>query len=471
MTKKLLFVGILLISLFTACENDSNTAGAELLPSADDIVVSVDTFGLSSALCKADFIYSTPDSFLLGECDSRFGTVHGDILSQFACPVGFKFPENSEVDSVCIYLYYRSWFGDGNTPMQLSIYEMDKATFNYSTPYPSNLPISDYCSLDESTRIVERDRIITAANPTDSLYSSDAELYIPFIRFKTTDAFAQKIFSQADFSSQDAFNQIFKGLYITSNFGSATMLHVFDVSMTLFYHFSYEKNGKDTTVNDIKAFYANSEVRQVNRIEYLNTQISNLQQHTDSINFIVAPANIYTRITIPMSEMSEHIIGELGSRRPYVNRARLTVDVLNKYTGSTADKTVDDWAQPSSYMMLLKESALTRFFKEKELPSDTCALLSSLTSGTDTTGNVIYYYDYDLSTLLTQQLREEQTTDSLKMVLVPVSVSTSTTSSYYGSGQTTISAVRPQQTISATTIRSANNAEKPMRLEVVYSGF
>ncbi len=473
MTKKLLLFGILIASLLVACEDDSQTAGADILPSADAIVVSVDTFGLSSALCKADFIYSTPDSFLLGECDNRFGTIHADILSQFACPVGFEFPEGSEVDSICVYLYYRSWYGDGNTPMQLSIYEMDKATFNYSTAYPSNLPISDYCSLDESTRVVARDRIITASHPTDSLYSSVTEAYVPFIRFKLNDTFAERFFKEADFSSQEAFNELFKGLYITSNFGSATMLHVFDMNMTLFYHFSYEKNGKDTTVNDTKAFYANSEVRQVNRIEYLNfseTDFTALKDNSDSC-FIVAPANIYTRLSIPMSEMSNHIIGELGERRPYVNRARLMIDVLNKYTGSTADKTVDDWAQPSSYMLLLKESALTRFFKEKELPSDTCALLSSLTSGTDTAGNVIYYYNYDLSTLLTQQLREEQTTDSLRMVLVPVAVTSSSSSDYYGTSSTTISAVRPQQTISATTIRSASNTEKPMRLEVVYSGF
>ncbi len=471
MTKKFLLFGILIASLFAACKDDSNTAGADILPSTDNIVVSVDTFSLSSALCAADSIFATPDSFLLGECDSRFGTIHADILTQFSCPIGFEFPANAEIDSVCIFLYYRSWFGDGHTPLQLSIYEMDKATFAYSEAYASNLSVNDYCSLDESTIVAEKPRIVIASEPTDSLYSSTSESYIPYIRFKTTDAFAQRLFANANFSSQEDFNQQLKGLYITSTFGSATLLHIFDISMTLFYHFSYEKEGRDTTVNDTKAFYANSEVRQVNRITYFNSKINDLSQFSDSINFVVSPANIYTRLVLPLHDMSTHIVDELGTRRPYVNRARLTIDVLNKYTGATDDKTVDDWAQPASYMLLLKEEAARRFFQNRELPSDTCALLSSLTSGTDTTGNVIYYYDYDLSTLLTQQLREEQTTDSLKMVLVPVSVTTSSSTNYYGSTSSTISAIRPQQTISATTIRSASNAEKPMHLEVVYSGF
>ncbi len=467
-----LFIGILFVLAFVGCQDDSLSSGASVLPDADNIVVSVDTFSMGSALRSADFIYSTPDSFLLGECDNRFGTIHADILAQLACPVGFQFPENAAVDSVCIYLYYNSWFGDGNTPLQLSIYQMDRGTFNYSSPYPNNLNLSDYCSLIPETNILERDRIITALSPTDSLYSATTESYIPFIRLKATDAFAQELFRAADFSSQDAFNEQFKGLYITSSFGSATVLHVAQITMTMFYHFSYEKNGKDTTVNDTKAFYANKEVRQVNRIEYLNSRIDDIEPLADSINFVVSPANIYTRLSFPMTEMSTYIKTKLGNRRPYVNQAKLQVDVLNVYTGATDDKTVEDWAQPASYMMLIKESAMERFFDKRELPTDTCALLATLTSASDSLGNLTYHYEYDLSSLLTQQLREEQDMDSLQMVLMPVSVEmASSTDGYYGTTSTSIIAIHPQQTISTTILRSAQNRENPMRLNVIYSGF
>ncbi len=467
MKKVFLFIGTFLAIVLTACKDDSLTSGSSVLPSSDEIVVGVDTFSLGSEIDMQDYIYSSPDSFLLGECDNRFGTIHADILAQFACPLGFQFPENAAVDSVCIYLYYNSWFGDGNTPMQLSIYQMDKGTFNYSSAYKSNLPLSDYCSLSPETYILEKDRIVTASSPTDSLYSSTVSSYIPYIRLKTTNTFAKKLFEEADFSSQETFNEQFKGLYITSNFGSATMLHISQISMTMFYHFSYNKNGKDTTVTDTKAFYANSEVRQVNRIDYQGTSIDNLHFNSDSINFIVSPARIYTRLSIPMTEMSEYIVTTLGNRRPYVNQAKLTVDVLNVYTGASADKTPNDWAQPADYMMLIKESAMERFFAKRELPTDTCALLSPLRAGTDSLGNMTYHYAYDLSTLLTQQLRKEQEIDSLQMVLLPVTIETSGSSS----GTSSVASVRPQQTISATIIRSANNKDNPMRLDVIYSGF
>ena len=124
-------------------------------------------------------------------------------------------------------------------------------------------------------------------------------------------------------------------------------------------------------------------------------------------------------------------------------------------------------------MLLIKEDALYRFFTSNELPSDSCALLESITTRVDSLDETHYYNSYDLSTLLTQQIRnankQKALPDTLKMVLVPVDVSTSTLSST--SSTTTITSVKHKQTISATAVRSANIKEDPMRLEVVYSGF
>ncbi len=465
MRKHLLTLLSVLMCL-VACKDNDVHSGLSVLPEEDLIVVGVDSFGVQSSLQQVDYIYSAPDSFLLGECDSRFGTVHADILTQFACPIDYRYPESSEVDSVCLFLYYTSWFGDGNTPMSLSVYEMDRKTFRYTEVYPSNISVEDYCSLDESTFVLDRPRVITAASPTDSIYSSSTKQYVPYIRFRTNDEFAKSFFARNDYSSQDIFNRNFKGLYISSEFGSATLLHIGQVTMAVYYHFTYRKEGRDTTVCDMKSFYANSEVRQVNRIRYTNEPWSELQAMSDSVNFIVSPANIYTELAVPVKLMGDSISAKLGSKRPYVNRAKLTVDVLNVYSGATADKTSDDWAQPASYMLLLKKDASERFFRERELPSDTCAILCALTTGVDADGDPKYYYEYDISTLLTQQLRQQLEVDSLRMLLVPVHVTTSSSGT-----STIVSAVQPQHTVSSTVVRSAGNRDNPMRFEVVYSGF
>lgn len=213
-------------------------------------------------------------------------------------------------------------------------------------------------------------------------------------------------------------------------------------------------------------------MRQLNRFDYLNRKevIEELRKDSNTYNYIVAPAGLYTRMDFPMKQMkdviSKNLIYKEQQKREYVNLAELRVEVLNVFTGSSSDITPEDWLQPASYMLLIKESSMERFFQQKELPSDTVAILSALTSGVDSEGQTIYYYTYDMSTLLTNQLRQTDNPDTLQMLLVPVSVETSGTSS-----SATITAVKQAQTLSATQVRSAQNAEKPMTMKVVYSGF
>ena len=85
-TNILLIISLLLSIFLVSCtENDSASAGASTLPS-DDILVNSDTFSISSKLDSCVAISLTPDSFLLGECETHFGTIKADILAQLACP-------------------------------------------------------------------------------------------------------------------------------------------------------------------------------------------------------------------------------------------------------------------------------------------------------------------------------------------------------------------------------------------------
>ena len=143
-----------------------------------------------------------------------------------------------------------------------------------------------------------------------------------------------------------------------------------------------------------------------------------------------------------------------------MNKAEVRVDVENMGD----EKGRNSWLQPADYMLLIREQSIDRFFKNRELPSDTCALLSALQQGVDSLGNTVYYYSYDMSAFLTNQLRQEANDTILNMLLVPVSVGT-TTNAYSTSA---VSSVRQQQTMSATKIRSAKNG---MDLKIVYCGF
>ena len=89
--KKMIYTILaLLLAGMWSCKDDVMNAGASALQPEDDIRVKSDTFSVSSMLEASSAISVTPDSFLLGECDTHFGTIKADILTQFACPIGFE---------------------------------------------------------------------------------------------------------------------------------------------------------------------------------------------------------------------------------------------------------------------------------------------------------------------------------------------------------------------------------------------
>ena len=463
MYKRFAFIGFSLLAvmlLWTACKDDVTTTGESILDENDAIIVLADTFSISSAVDSCDAIISQADSFLLGEIETDYGVLRASVLTQLACPEGYTYPEGFTVDSICLFMYYSSWVGDDKSPLAINAYLMDKNTFRYNSTYPTDLNIDDYCTRSKS--ILTNHRIVVASEKRDSIRNTNGQ-YIPMVRMRVNDDFMQDFASITNFESQDKFNEQFKGLLLETSFGSATMLNISDVALGVFYHFQYNKAGKDTTVSDMKAFYANSEVRTVNQLVYRDKKewVETLQQDSDTYNYIIAPAGVYTRLSIPMEQITDKIFTRTELKRPYVNKAEIRVSVMNMDPDNN-DR--NDWLLPSSHMLLIKEKSMTRFFKNRELPSDTCALLGQLTQGVDSVGDAIYYYSYDMSDFLTNQLRKEENDSILNMLLVPVTINTTTTNT----SANAVTSVRQQQTISATKIRSAKNG---MKLEIVYSGF
>ncbi|MBO4250346.1 MAG: DUF4270 family protein [Paludibacteraceae bacterium] len=446
---------------WAACKEDVANTGESVLDEDDAIIVLADTFSLVSAIDSCQAIISQADSFLLGEIETDYGLLRASILTQLACPEGYHYPEGfsvEAVDSVCLFLSYASWVGDANSPMAINAYLMDRGTFLFTGTYPTDLNISEYCSREKA--ILQNRRIVIASEKLDSVGNAQGT-YVPMIRMRLNDDFTKYFASIQSFESQEAFNEQFNGLLIETSFGSSTILNITDVALGVYYHFSYKKGDRDTVVNDMKAFYANSEVRTVNHLYYQDKKewIEQLQIDSDTYNYIVAPAGVYTRMRFPMLQIADTIHAKVGEKRPYVNKAEVRVMVNNMFTGTASEITRNDWLQPANYMLLIREESTERFFSHKELPTDTCALLSQLTQGTDTLGNTIYYYSYDMSDFMTNQLRQKTNDTILNMLLVPVSVE------YTSSA---VSSVRQQQTMSATQISSAKNG---MKYELVYSGF
>ncbi|HRT78701.1 MAG TPA: DUF4270 domain-containing protein [Paludibacteraceae bacterium] len=442
---------------FVSCTDGLTDIGVSILPSQDIISVNADAFDLNTENVFVDFIYTRQDSFLLGNFyDRKYGSTRADILAQVNCPVDFTFPDNAVPDSAVIALRYLTWFGDKYSPMEIKIYQMNKATFSYSEHYPSNINPDDYT--DRS--ILLGKRIITPSDTSGS--RSDGTQ----VRFKLSDSFVQWFFPEnRTYNSQKDFLQKFKGMFITTTFGSANILYVNQIDLYYYYHYTYVRKTSDgsdstVTVNNVITFPANAEVRQVNRIQHPDR--NEVVQSRPEVNYVASPANINTRISLPVDKIAKQMKTTIHNKYLSVNSALLKVEVTEQDEATIAVPLVQN-------MMLIKESALDRFFKNSELPSDTCALIAqySYTKNADT-NSYDYYYTFNLSKLIANEIKKAETNgtqlpETMDLLLVPVTVQ------YNNSGYYT--SVKHQILLSGVTIKSGKNTSSPMKINLVYSGF
>jgi len=352
--------------------------------------------------------------------------------------------------------------------MSINLYEMTKSTFNYSDLYPSNIDPAVYTDLSKPLGY----RIFTAKEPVNTRKDTTA------IRFRLSNSFVQRFFDDTHYSSTTKFLDFFKGIYLTTNFGASTLLNIERIAMLYHYHYTYTtKNisGGDSIVKvkSYLVFPANQEVRQVNRIQH--TDRATVVQNRDSVNYISSPANIYTKVTVPLSRIQQRLKGGVNGKALSINSAVLKVEITEVQLDTASQH------QVPSYLLLIKEDSKNRFFKNRELPSDTCAIKGDFSyKQVGTSGVYKYYYSFNLASLIVKELKNAAANgkapdEKLRLILLPIKVATSTSSS----GVTSYTSVKEDYEMSGITIRSGkeinpnsgNKVTMPMHIDVVYSGF
>ncbi len=463
----LIFITVCLpLMLFNACKDDSERAGSAALTDNENVIVCADTLrSITSAVAYAPPVYTTPDSLLLGECTfGDYGMLRADILTQFASPEGWVYPDMSELDSVCLYIYYRSNFGDSNAPWGIMAYALDGESLSTDSTYSSDTDVKRFCSLNDSLRLFDQDHIFAASTPDDSIYSSALSSYVKVEKIRLNEKWARRLFAIKSFSSVSSLSDSFKGIYLTSTYGSSSVVYINNICLTVHYHYTFPTTAEGTTyktLSDYKVLYANSEVATIQRYTYTNDADKYSSQLGDKeVNYIVSPAYMYTRLKIPADKVSEMIdMGVKGRKHKYINRAELRIDVVRN-----TDKT--EAAAPTSTMMLIDERRYEEVCVQGMLPDDSTAVFASLSSVYNTdSAAYLQYYEFDMSDMFTC-LIHDTALDTLNLLLVPVDVTVSSTSS-----DAYISKVRVKQTVSATRIMGAGNTKKPMDIEIIYSGF
>ena len=452
------------LSLFVfSCSNEFTDMGSGIQPGDDVILIKADTFHVSTSNLLIDRIMHRPDldSLLLGTfVDHKFGTTQADILARFEPPFsgqGFRFPENARPDSAFLVLSYRSWFGSPQSVMSVRAIEKNRDRFlDFYEPYFTNTDPFDF--VDRNNIVVLGDTILAAGDPTNT------------IMLRMSSDFTERLFENSrDFTSETDFFERFNGMWITSPLGDATMLHLRTITMTLFWSYDTIVGGQNTTFRNTTNYVVNQVV--INRFLHPDQdRIKTFLEANDSINYIAAPANIFTRVNVPMRRMVEHMLSSVGSdRRLAVNSAIVRVEARGLRNTTSSD--VYSVSVPGS-MLLMPIADMDNFFMQRRLPNDSIVFTTINLTDSTYNFNIANYIDREIRRVRIDHgngqytINTNEIAETMEMVLVPIRITVQ-----QGMAGTQVTAVNQQILMSGVAIRSGNDPNRPMRIDLVYSGF
>jgi hypothetical protein len=453
-----LWCGVLAVTTLFSCTDD-NTIGLSMQPEQDNISVSYTTIPVATETILKDGVNLRNSLAVLGEfTDPQYGTIKSDFMSQLYCPIGFNFPDDVEqIDSAYMYLYYTSWFGDSSVVHHMNVYELDLKSLDRYTTYLSNADPNDYCS---KTKLIASGSFSTGDfGITDSaraLSTYQAAVRVP-LDMDVAEAFLAKAREDSTvFSNSKRFQDYFKGIYVTTDYGNGSLLYITRAEIEMCYDtylYSNTMGLRDSLVVAGAYFPVNKEVKQVNTVKHRDlSEYVNLTA-TDTLDYIYAPGGMYTKVTIPDSIFTTNS-GLLSGK--VISGLNLTVNATQVDDDDDDDYDMD----PPTNLLLIDTSKVESFFSGFNLNDGLYSFVATYDSDEDN-------YVFDLSYYAQKMIREKDDSTSTDftpfndMLLIPVTLVQNDDDDYVR----TEHVITPQ----AVKICSASHPYRPMKLEVVYS--
>lgn len=392
--------------------------------------------------------------------------------------------DNGEVIGNCqinIYLWYSSYFGDSLTACRLSIYELNK-NLNEEEAYCTDIKPENYYNETKYNKAkggLLGMKAYTAVDLSVSDSIRNLSSYMPSVSIQLVDSIAkplgEKLFKSSLENGSDFykfFPQEFKGIYVKSDYGDGTVLYINQVQMDIV-SIQYATDSisglklkskvnpdKDSIQYTGRSFASTREVIQANRLE---NDAEAIQARIDESEwtYLKSPAGIFTQASLPINQIADKLQGDT------LNAVRLSIPIYNQPEDKKFGMPI-----PRS-VLLIRKKYKESFFKNNQLSDGT---ISSLFDQSSTSGNLTEYTYNNITKLINNCLEERaaaekeirdkgsitfQTIDDEgesqehtvydigdwetlsewdKVVLIPVLVTTDSSSSgYYGSSSNIIS--------------------------------
>ena len=438
-TSKIVFC-ILSSVIFFACNDTIGRVGLGIQPDEDKITVFDTTFNFDARTIAVDSIYAKTPNGLLGEFyDPSYGSIKSSFICQYYPSIGFQYLDSivgdelnhPKIDSVRLNLYYSSFIGDSLAPMEVTVYPVIKPlTDNYYT----NANPSDYCDLNNpiakyayTARNLNLSDSLIKANIANGAYTYYLSIPLPV---KFGQDYLDKILN-GELTTVDEFLNYFPGTYITTTFGTGSMLPIDMAAIKLYYSeitsTLIDSNGNDSTgiVANAAVFTVTKEVIQLNKFESKNPAF--LTEDSPDKTYLKTPAGVYTELTIPIKE----IVKAIGKKKFNSVSFSLKAYPKDDWTYSlpfpgvpvTSSYTTSSGYQPK--LLLIQPDSVADFFETKKVADGQTSFTTQFNATT-------YTYDFNNIANLIQNAIDKAPDQDLKLWVIPVLTTWFSQSTSYG---------------------------------------
>lgn len=511
----------LTILAFASCTETTDTIGSSLSELVDGVNVQTQSYDVESKSILADSVLSRNSIGYIGKVrdpETR-AYVTGDFMAQFYCLENYKFPEDSvmtvydengnaqkgviKADSCEIRLFYSDFYGDSTATMKLTAYEMDKP-MNENREYYSNFdPMKEGYIRNGG---ISKDKVYALTDFMVPESTRDTSTYEPYITIKLNDPYMdksgktysnygtyilEKYYEDAsNFKNAYTFrNNVVPGFYFKHKAGLGNMAYVDASQLTVYYKYTARvpytstTNGntttlyKDSVMNGVTVFWGTDEVLQTTNITNDKATLSTLVAD-NSCTYLKTPAGIFTELTLPVDDITSNHSGF------NIASAKLSLQRINN---SSQSQYAFDVPQ---YVLMVPKDSIYTFFEKGEMYNNRTSYLTSWAYGSSSNSNGNTYTFNNISGMINTMaaIPQSQRSDSWnKVVLVPVSVTTSSNSNasnsynsyyyyYYGyssssSQSATVQKVTHNMGLESTKLVKGTSSNSPIKIDVIYSRF
>lgn len=474
-----LFLWVFGAVLLASCNDDTSSMG--IIPDSDRISNNDTILQLSTRSVALDSVKANSTTCFLGNITDpeTDADITADFVAQFYTFEDFAFPAKNQMvgtvdgkeqrgvvrcDSIDVKLYYSSYYGDATNPMKLEAYMLDPQNLlSEDSTYYTNQDLSQFM-LAGASPVASRVFTPTNYNDDDAVQSSSG--YAPNVHLhldrRVGQAMMEKYYENPGnyHNSYTFIRNVMPGLYFRTSGGRGTMLKLYVSTMNLYFRYYDEK--EDSIFTGMARFSATPEVIQSTRFQNGNME---LLLNDNTCTYLKTPAGIATEMTLPVDEVFAN-----GHASDSISLASVT---LTRY-----NKPQDDYqlGTPGELLMVRKQD-YHKFFSEGRVSDNRTSYTTTFASAynTYTFTNISRLLSYCRSEKaskakeqgISEEEWERQNPDWNKVLLIPVTTSTSTVSNNGISSNVQVSV---NHDMSLTSIRLVGGDTK-INMQVIYTKF